>query len=272
MSRTAGVAMAGRVLGRAAPSARHTADIGSAHLGARRRSWWNSSVSSSQVQLEPATHYHGGVIVPGVILSGGRSSRMGRPKALLATGAAETFVARVARTLREGGVDGVVVVAPDEELAIELRCAVESDAQPARVVVNPDPSRGQLSSLLIGLRAIDRPGVDAMLVTLVDIPLVSAHTVQRLIEAYRRSRAPVVRPAQAGRPNHGHPVLFDRALFGELREADLATGAKSVVRAHLNEVLDVPVDDPGAFLDIDTPDAYARAFGKPIPGDDSGPR
>ncbi len=229
-------------------------------------------MSSLQVQFEPATYYHEVVIVPGVILSGGRSTRMGRPKALLAAGATETFVTRIARTLREGGVDGVVVVAPDEEMATEVRRAVGADAHPARVVVNPDPSRGQLSSLLIGLRAIDRPGVDAMLVTLVDIPLVSADTVLRLIEAYRRSRAPVVRPAQAGLPNHGHPVLFDRALFAELREADLARGAKSVVRAHLDDVLDVPVDDPGAFLDIDTPEAYVRAFGMPIPDDDSGAR
>lgn len=264
--------MAARALGRGGPSARHTAGIGSARRGARRRSWWNSSVSSRQVQLNPENHYHVRVIVPGVILSGGRSARMGRPKALLAAGATETFVARITRTLHDGGVDGVVVVAPDEALAVELRRAVAADEHPTRVVVNPDPARGQLSSLLIGLRAIDRPGVDAMLVTLVDVPLVSTHTVQRLIEAYQHSRAPVVRPVQAGLPNHGHPVLFDRTLFAELRGADLATGAKAVVRAHLDDVLDVPVDDAGAFLDIDTPDAYARAFGTPIPDDDRGAR
>ena len=104
-----------------------------------------------------------------------------------------------------------------------------------------------------------------MLVTLVDVPLVTAATVEALLAAYRASRAPVVRPARGGR--HGHPVIFDRAVFDELRRADLAAGAKTVVQARLDQVLDVPVEDGGAFLDVDTPDDYARAFGRSLPED-----
>jgi len=73
-----------------------------------------------------------------------------------------------------------------------------------------------------------------------------------------------VRPARLGR--HGHPVLFDARVLPELRAADLAAGARVVVRAHAAEACDVEVDDPGAFEDIDTPEDYFRVFGVALNG------
>lgn len=211
------------------------------------------------------------ISVPGLVLAGGRSSRMGRPKALLPAGA-ETFVGRIVRTLHEGGVREVVVVAPSPGLADRIRAALARHAPAPRVVVNPDPSRGQLSSLLVGLAAVDgAPAdprrIDALLVTLVDVPLVTAATVRALLDRYRRTGAPIVRPARPAGPGHGHPVLFGRALFAALRRADPAAGAKPVVRAHEARAEDVVVDDPGAFTDVDTPEDYRRAFGVPPPDD-----
>src|SRR5207249_5110926 len=97
-------------------------------------------------------------------------------------------------------------------------------------VVNPDFEQGQLTSILAGLRVVDRPGVVATLMTLVDVPLVSAATIRAVVDRYRRTRASIVRPASGGR--HGHPVLIDRAVFDDLRAADPARGAKPVLRAH----------------------------------------
>jgi molybdenum cofactor cytidylyltransferase len=94
----------------------------------------------------------------------------------------------------------------------------------------------------------------ALLMTPVDVPLVTAAVVARVIESWRRTGAPVVRPARGDR--HGHPVLFDRAVFDELRQAPLARGAKHVVRAHAAEVIDVAVDDEGCLIDVDTPAEY----------------
>jgi CTP:molybdopterin cytidylyltransferase MocA len=129
----------------------------------------------------------------------------------------------------------------------------------ARLVINQRYESGQLSSLLAGLAAIDRPGVTGMLLTLVDVPLVSPATIGAILERYRATKAPVVRPVQGGR--HGHPVLIDRALFGALRAADPIAGAKAIVRAHVSAAGEVEIADEGAFLDIDTPEEYARIAG-----------
>ena len=91
----------------------------------------------------------------------------------------------------------------------------------------------------------------------------SASTVRAVLDGYRRTGAPLVRPEREGR--HGHPVVFDRSLFDDLRRADPQRGAKPVVRAHAAEGLELPVGDDGAFEDVDTPEDYERAFGRPLP-------
>ena len=192
-------------------------------------------------------------MVVGIVLAAGTSSRMGRPKALLPVGD-DTFVSRVCRTLLAAGIDDLVVVAGAERT--EVADAVGLAGLPARVIENTRRQEGQLSSVLAGLAVADRPGVEAVLVHLVDAPLVQTGTVRAVLEAFRRTRAPIVRPAVGSR--HGHPVLFARRVFDALRHADPAAGAKAVVRAHAAEVCNVPVDDEGACQDIDTPEEYAR--------------
>ncbi len=201
-----------------------------------------------------------GTTVPGIVLAAGRSRRMGRTKALLPIGVTgETFVSRIIRTLREGGVDEVVVVVADEGALVAR--ALREERQPHRIAVNPSPDQGQLSSVLAGLRAIDRPGIGGMLVTLVDVPLVAAATVRALLAAHAATRAPIVRPVRAGR--HGHPVVFDRSVFDELRGARVS--AKEIVTAHLCESIEVPIAEDGPFRDIDTPADYEAVFGRPLP-------
>jgi molybdenum cofactor cytidylyltransferase len=196
-------------------------------------------------------------MIPAVILAAGKSTRMGRPKALLALPGGDTFLTRIIRTFEDAGVDDVVVVIGHEAEAVAASVAAHGLAP--RMVVNRQYESGQFSSFLAGLRAIDRPGVQALLFTLVDVPLVSSTTVKAVIDRYRASHAPIVRPVSAVRSDlHGHPVLMDRTLFDALRGADPSQGAKPIVRAHASPQGDVISDDEGAFLDIDTPEDYDR--------------
>ena len=191
---------------------------------------------------------------------------MGRPKALLPIDQNETFLSRIVRVLVTAGVDEVVVVTGDVGLG-DVHVALKGTEKVSRVVVNPDPTRGQLSSLLVGLKTVEQVGADAVLVTLVDVPLVTVGTVQRLLDTYKSTRAPIVRPTRPDDSQHGHPVIFDRELFTKLRQASLSEGAKPVVRSYEHVAVNVPVDDEGAFVDIDTPSDYERLTGRPFPRD-----
>jgi molybdenum cofactor cytidylyltransferase len=196
-------------------------------------------------------------MIPALILAAGASTRMGRPKALLPTSEGETFIARLLRTFSTAGVDDLVVVVGAH--ADVVRAALARQPVPVRIVENRQYERGQLSSLVSALDVVDRPGVKAVLAMPVDMPLVSPDTVRAVLEAYRGAPNLIVRPARGDR--HGHPVLFDRAMFPELRAADPSRGARSVIGAHLRQTLDVTVTDEGAFQDIDTPEEYERCIG-----------
>lgn len=191
-------------------------------------------------------------MVHGIVLAAGASSRMGRPKAGLVLGpGGRTFLQAVVDTFRGAGVSSVAVVAGAHPEAVRGAVAM---AEGLTVVEHPGWAAGQLSSLLAGLDHVDAPAVEAVIVTLVDVPLVRVETVRTLLDRWRTSGAPIVRPAVGHR--HGHPVIFDRTTFAALRAAPLDVGPKAVVRAFADRLLDVPTDDAAVLRDFDTPDDY----------------
>jgi molybdenum cofactor cytidylyltransferase len=194
------------------------------------------------------------VVLGAIVLAAGDSTRMGRPKALLPDASGRPFVARLVRTFGAAGIDEVIVVTGASHDAIVA--ALDGDGLPLvpRVVRNHDPSRGQLSSLWTALDAIEHLQLDAFLMTPVDVPMVKEQTIRAVVEAWRRRHPPIARPVMGDR--HGHPVLFDRTLFAELRRAPLAQGAKAVVHRHEPQLLNIDVDDEGCLTDVDTPADY----------------
>lgn len=193
-------------------------------------------------------------VIPGVILAAGKSTRMGSPKALAPIDGTETFLSRIVRTFQRADVEDIVVVLGSDAEAIAQD--LDRRGLVVRVVFNAAYESGQLSSLLAGVNVIDRPGVEAMLLTLVDVPLVSVASVRAVLARYRSARPPVVRPVHGHR--HGHPIVIDRSLFDALRAADPQVGAKPIIRAHVSPIGDVEIHDDGAYDDIDTPEDYAR--------------
>jgi molybdenum cofactor cytidylyltransferase len=195
--------------------------------------------------------------IVGLILAAGQSTRMGRPKALLpCPPEGETFVARAIGALREGGLSQIAVVGrpSDEPLHAEVR-RIDSSI---RYLVNPAPEQGQLSSLLVGVEYAAGLSAAGVLVLPVDIPLVRPETVAILRRAFLEGSDPIVRPVHRGR--HGHPVIFRASVFGELRSADVAVGAKAVLHAHAGAVLDVDVGDAGIVRDVDVAQDYRDLF------------
>ena len=110
--------------------------------------------------------------------------------------------------------------------------------------------------MLTAIRAVDHVGIDGLLLSLVDAPLFATATVRALADRFTATAAPVVRAVRGS--EHGHPVLIGRALFDAIRGADPTIGAKPIIRGSASAIGDVAVADDGAFVDIDTPEEYAR--------------
>ena len=190
-------------------------------------------------------------MIAAIVLAAGRSERMGRNKSDLPIGDAGTFLDAILGKLARLRIDVVrVVVAPE-------------DARAGRdgIVVNPDPSRGMLSSVQCGLRSLPTEA-DAVLLWPVDHPRVEIGTVATLLAGYRaQPGAAVIVPVHGGR--RGHPVLFAGESLAELRNVPQDGNAGDVVRAHADRV-EIEVDDPAIHDDIDDPEAYARIFGRSL--------
>src|SRR3984957_14556736 len=201
----------------------------------------------------------------GVILAAGESSRMGTDKALLAWPpqaagqfpSKETFLSTAIRSLTPS-TDFVLIVAGKNEAAL----APIAYANGASLVINPDPSRGQFSSLQVGLHEVLNRGRDAAVITLVDRPPVSAATVRLLRDAYESAPQNIwcVVPEFSGK--HGHPYLLGRELIEKFLQAPPTASARDLEHRHQNHIQYVTVTDPFVALNINTPEDHAALIAK----------
>jgi molybdenum cofactor cytidylyltransferase len=183
---------------------------------------------------------------------------MGRDKALLPwppSAGSDTFLSAAIR-LFFSHVDEVLVVVGNNEAAV----APVVYANGASLVVNPDPARGQFSSLQVGLQEVLKRGRDAAMVTLVDRPPVRTETLATLEAAFERATTKTQRkwaviPEYQGK--HGHPILLGREMLEAFLRAPETSNAREVEHAHQSEIEYVPVDDPLVALNVDTPEQYA---------------
>lgn len=185
-----------------------------------------------------------------VILAAGDSSRMGYPKALLPLGS-DTFITHILKTLSLLDLPGACVVLGIHESRIR---PLLLDRR-ARILINPNPERGQVSSMKLAFETLD-PGCEGCLVWPVDQPVVSAGLVHNLIQLFVGSAAALAMPQCGGKA--GHPAIFGRALIRELQDAPPDANPKLIVALHKSRAAWLATDERGTIEDIDTPWDYFR--------------
>jgi molybdenum cofactor cytidylyltransferase len=163
----------------------------------------------------------------------------------------DTFLSAAIRSLFS--TDFVAVVAGKNEATL----APIAYANGASIVVNPDPDRGQFSSLQVGLHEVLNRGRDAAVITLVDRPPVSSATLQTLRHAFESAPENIwaVVPEFGGK--HGHPFLAGREMIEAFLLAPPTATARDIERQHQGRIQYLPVTDPFVALNINTPADYA---------------
>jgi xanthine/CO dehydrogenase XdhC/CoxF family maturation factor/CTP:molybdopterin cytidylyltransferase MocA len=180
----------------------------------------------------------------GVILAAGGSRRLGRAKQLVEI-AGQSLIRRAAEAALSAGAGSVHVVVGAE--AARVQTALED--LPVDLIANEAWREGLASSIRAAIEAIerrDRP-VETLLVMLCDQPGVSGDVLRRLLDAYRKTRAPVVASRYPEGP--GVPALFSAELFPALKSLAGDVGARELIRRLDRDVVTIPFAMPE---DVDT--------------------
>jgi molybdenum cofactor cytidylyltransferase len=187
-------------------------------------------------------------VIAGVVLAAGTSSRLGRPKQLLDLHGVP-ILQHVVDAAAASRLDDVIVVLGHEAAAIEAALSLPDRA---RIVVNPNYSEGQSSSLRAGVAAAPDDS-EAVVVVLGDQPEMTAALIDRVITEWRAGGAPVVRATFGGVP--GHPVLIARSEFTLVEGASGDEGLRSVLGRTGGRVRELPLGDT-PLADVDTQEHY----------------
>lgn len=207
-----------------------------------------------------------GVPAAGVVLAAGEGARFEEGFKLLLPWGRRTVVAASVQAAIAAGLEPVLVVVGHR--GEEVRRALEGRA--VRVVENPRWARGQAGSLGRGIGEARRnTRAPAAAVLLGDEPGISPEAVRTVVDAWRASRAAVVRAVYEDRP--GHPVVFDRSVFRALEGLEGDEGARTWIDTAGGGVEEVALDGV-APVDLDTPAAYRAALDARAADDASGSR
>jgi len=197
--------------------------------------------------------------IAAIVLAAGRSTRMGGPNKLLADVGGRPLVRIAVEEALASRAQPVVVVTGHQREQVEAALK----GLPVILTHNPDFAQGLSTSLKAGLAALPA-GADGAIVCLGDMPQVDAGLIDRLVAAFEPEKgALVVVPTIAGK--RGNPVVWSRRFFADLSRLDGDVGARHLIGAYPEAVVEVPVTGRGALIDVDTPDAL-RAVRAEIAG------
>jgi molybdenum cofactor cytidylyltransferase len=176
-----------------------------------------------------------------IVPAAGKAERFGSPK-LVADLKGEPLIDHTLLSLLEGGVSRIVVVTgPGSDLS-KSKQLMDSRVT---VVVNPDPSRGMLSSIQVGLATT---GGDPILFLPADMPFVASSTIAEIINACVRRQRLIV-PVHQDRS--GHPIAIPNGLRRAVLMAPPTSSLKEALAPFRPMGDELAVGDSGILRDVD---------------------
>ncbi|MDE2385631.1 MAG: molybdopterin-binding/glycosyltransferase family 2 protein [Alphaproteobacteria bacterium] len=189
-----------------------------------------------------------------IVLAAGLSSRMaalGQGNKLLAPLNGQPLIAQTVARIKASGVDEVLVVTGHQAAEVERALA----GQAVRFVPNPRFAEGLATSVQAGVAAAR--GFDGAFICLGDMPLVAPEDMRRMAAAFNVEEGRVLIAPVQGR-KLGNPVLWGAEHFDELLALAGDRGARSLLEARRDEIVEIPVEHDGVMLDADTPEALEQ--------------
>jgi len=192
-------------------------------------------------------------MISGVLLAAGESTRMGGAFKPLLKWEDRTVIGACIKHLLATSLAEIIVVIGHREAEVRERLAGSG----VEYVINPDYKLGMLSSIKTGWGMINSQ-TDAVLIALVDQPMVEAATIEKLIVAYEKGGKKIALPTYQGK--HGHPIILSKDFKEEVMQLPDSSpeGLKRLIDAYRDEILEVPVETAVVIEDIDHPEDYER--------------
>ena len=179
-----------------------------------------------------------------LVLAAGRSYRFGSDKRVALLNDGRALLHTTLSSAIASGLPVRVCLPYKNEEIIEQSQRLGVD----KIINCPRSDRGMGFSLAESVsRCYDWEG---LLVILGDMPFVKTETYLTLANAV--SDDAICIPVFEGNP--GNPVAFGRSFFSSLEKLDGDVGAKNIVQANTQSVIEISVSDKGILIDIDTPD------------------
>ncbi|UCE53092.1 MAG: nucleotidyltransferase family protein [Desulfobacterales bacterium] len=185
----------------------------------------------------------------GIILAAGESIRFGQTKQLLKI-KNKCLIDWVLDAALNSHLEKIVLVLGHQHQKILHALGKIAQHPRLQVVVNPNYKQGQSLSLRVGFEKI-RDEFQSVMFLLADQPLVDKKTINDLLDKFWDSDKDICAPTHRGK--RGNPTILSKIFYDQLSQIKGDMGARKIIQSHPDLVLQIEIDNPLFFLDIDTP-------------------
>lgn len=189
-------------------------------------------------------------LVSAILLAAGKSERMGENKLLLPFGG-RTVIQRTLDSLLASRAGEVIVVLGNK--AQEINASIGN--RRALSVLNPNFAKGMSTSLVTGLGMVNQQA-RFIIVALGDQPLITTKVYNQLIETALNSDKGIILPVCKG--ERGNPIIISTKYRAELLAQTGDIGGRELLKAHPEDVVEVPVECEGVVININTKEEYEK--------------